>query len=325
MTPDFKIIAAGANITAQIKERFLGLTISDEDGTKSDSVDIQLDDRDGLIELPRPGALLTVSLGYRETGLMPMGAFTSDEVTISSPPATLSIRAKAADLGGGVKGQKTRSWHDKALTEIVATIAGENKLEPKVSPRYKAIHYAHIDQTAESDLSFLTRLGRDHDALVSVKGGALLFMPRGVAETAGGVPIPPRPIRPSDTVSWTLTLTKREAYKSVIAPWHDRKAAQRREVRAGEGEPALKLRHVYANEAEATQAAKAKHGEVERGSDTLEVVMQGDPTVTAGIHLLAAGFRAGVNGLWAVTSATHDLTASGYTTSARCERPTSGG
>lgn len=85
MTPDFKIIAAGVNITPQIKDRLLSLTITDEAGIKADTVEITLDDRDGLIELPAPGAPLLVFLGYRETGLIPMGLFTSDEVTVTSP------------------------------------------------------------------------------------------------------------------------------------------------------------------------------------------------------------------------------------------------
>ncbi|MFT4015291.1 MAG: contractile injection system protein, VgrG/Pvc8 family [Paracoccus sp. (in: a-proteobacteria)] len=171
MTPDFKVIAAGADITPQIKDRLLGLTITDEAGTKSDTVEILLDDRDGLIELPAPDAPLLVLLGYRETGLIPMGLFTSDEVMVTSPSATLTIRAKAADLGGSIKDQKARGWDKTTISEIVGKIAGEHDLTPKVSARFQAVRIEHIDQADESDISFLDRLGRDHDALVSVKGG----------------------------------------------------------------------------------------------------------------------------------------------------------
>lgn len=321
MTPDFKVIAAGTNITDQIKDRLLGLVVTDEAGRKADTVEIQLDDRDGLIELPTPGAELQVFMGYRETGLVPMGLFTSDEVTVSSPPATLSIRAKSADLGGPIKDQKSRSWDKKKLGEIVQTIAGEQGLEPKVAQRFASIYYEHIDQTDESDLSFLDRLGRDHDALVSVKGGALLFMGRGEGRTVSGSPIPARPLPQSDTSSWTLTLTTRENYKSVSAVWHDKKAAKRKEVIAGEGKPVLKLRHPHATEAEASTAAKAKLDEIGRGNDTFEATVAGDPLIAAEGRVLASDFRDGVNGLWSLTTVTHELSGSGYQTTIRAERP----
>lgn len=321
MTPDFKVIAAGVNITPQIKDRLLRLSITDEAGTKADAVEIELDDRDGLIELPMPGAPMLVFLGYRETGLIPMGLFTSDEVTVSSSPATLTIRAKAADLGGGIKDQKTRSWDKMTIGDIVTTIAGGHDLTPKVAERFSPIMIEHIDQTEESDISFLDRLGRDYDALVSVKGGALLFMSKGQGRTVSGLLIPPRPIFQRDTTSWTLTLTTREAYRSVVAVWQDTNGAKRQEVTAGDGAPVLKLRHVHATEAEARAAAKAKLGEVERGADTFDATLPGDPLIAAEAPILAAGFRAGVNGLWSITTATHELSGDGFTTSISAERP----
>ncbi|SIQ22086.1 hypothetical protein SAMN05421641_1052 [Paracoccus thiocyanatus] len=271
--------------------------------------------------MPTPGAPLLVFLGYRETGLVPMGLFTSDEVTVSSPPATLTIRAKAADLGGSIKDQKTRSWDKVTIGEIVGKIAGEHRLEPKVSERFQSVRIDHIDQTDESDISFLDRLGRDHDALVSVKGGALLFMGKGEGRTVSGLPIPPRPVVEGDTTSWTLTLTTREAYKSVTAIWQDTKEAKRQEVTAGDGAPVLKLRHIHKTQEEAQAAATAKLGEITRGNDTFEASLPGDPLIAAEGRILATGFRVGVNGLWSIRTATHTLDSGGFSTSISAERP----
>ena len=52
MTPDFEVWAAGVNITSQVKDRLISLTVTDEAGFKSDAVEIALDDRDNAIELP---------------------------------------------------------------------------------------------------------------------------------------------------------------------------------------------------------------------------------------------------------------------------------
>lgn len=321
MTPDFKIMAAGANITPQIKDRLISLRISDEAGTKSDMLEVTLDDRDGRVEIPLPGAPILVMLGYSETGIMPMGLFTADEVTVSAPPAQIIIRAKAAHLGGSIKEQKTRSWDKKTIGEIVDTIAGEHKLTPKVAEPFKAIKYEHIDQTDESDIHFLSRIGRDHDALVSVKGGALLFMARGTGLTVSGLSMLPRPVWSKDAASWTMTFATRENWGSVTAQWHDTASAARKEVKAGDAQPTYKLRHIYSSEQEAQQAADAKLTETKRGNDTFEVVIPGDPLIAAGGRIVTLGFRPGVDGLWSVKSVAHELSTSGFITKISTERP----
>ena len=172
MTPDFTILAAGVDITSQIRDRLLSLTITDAAGVKSDSVEIVLDDRGGAIELPLPGAPLVVAMGDRETFLMPIGVSTSDEIGMDGWPQTMTLRGKAANLGGPLKEQKSRSWDDKTFGEIVATIAGAQGLTPKVATDLAKISFVHLDQTEENDMHFLNRVGRDHDAMATVKGDA---------------------------------------------------------------------------------------------------------------------------------------------------------
>lgn len=193
MTPDFTVMAAGIDITGQIRDRLVSLTVSDAAGVKSDTVEIVLDDRGGAVELPMPGAPLIVAMGYRETFLMPMGMYISDEIGLSGWPQTITLRGKAANLGGTLKEQKSRSWDKKTLKEIVETIAGEHGLTPKVTADLGAIKFEHLDQTEESDIHFLNRIARDHDAMATVKAGALVLMARGRGLTVSGLAmIPPR-------------------------------------------------------------------------------------------------------------------------------------
>lgn len=323
MTPDFKIIAAGVNITSQIADRLLSLTVSDAAGLKSDSVEITLDDADNAIELPLPGALLAVFMGYKETFLAPMGLFTADEVLAKGPPDTVTIRGKAADMGGSIKNQKTREWHDKTIEEIVATIAAEHDLEPKVAESYAAFRYDHLDQTDESDMHLLTRMARTHDAIATVKGGALLFIGRGEGKTASGLAMIPRPVAKTGKISWSMTLAARGSFNSVQASWHDQQTGLRETVTAGDGAPVKRLRHTYATQVEADQAAKAKLNELARGKDTLSITMPGDPLVAAEGQILASGFRIGVSGLWSITSARHQISSGGFRTTIETERPKS--
>ncbi len=321
MTPDFKVIAAGINITSQISDRLLGLTVNDEIGTKTDQVEIALDDRGNAIDLPPPGAPLLVAMGYKEAFLMPMGLYTADEVVAKGPPDTVTIRGKAADLGGTIKEQKTRAWDDKTIEEIVTAIAGEHELEPKVAEVYADFHYDHLDQTDESDINLLIRIAKDHDALATVKGGSLLFVTKGEGKTASGLDMLPIPITKSGKIAWSMTFATREDFNSVSANWHDQATGKKEKVTEGDGAPVKKLRHTYANEGEARASAKAALAEIKRSKDTLSMTMPGNPAIAAGGQILAIGFRAGVNGTWSIKSASHRINSGGFTTSIECEKP----
>ncbi len=320
MRPDFTVTAAGIDITRKIADRLLALTITDEVGIRSDALEIVLDDRDGLIELPRPGAPLRVAMGYKETVTLPMGLYSCDEVSVKGPPDTMTIRCKAADMGGALKDQKTRAWDDITIGAIVETIAAEHDLVPRVAAAFKDVLHDHLDQTDESDLNFLTRIGADHGAIVAVKGGALLFIGQAEGKSTSGLTMPPRPLCKSARTSWSATLATRENFNTVEAFWHDRKAGARKTVTAGEGAPVKRLRHCCKDEADARRAAKAKLDECQRGNDTFSVTLPGDPLLAAGGQIIAIGFRPGLDGLWSVKTTTHSITSRGYTTKISCEK-----
>lgn len=190
MTPSFRIIADRVDVTAAIKDRLLELAVIDVAGVESDEVKLTLDDRrreDGaLAELPRIGTRLDVALGYAETALIGMGSYVVDEIEISSPPATLSVSAKAADMSGPMRSPKTRSWENLTLGDVVATIAREHRLVPATDPELASIPIVHIDQTAESDMAFLTRLASHYDAVAKPANGHWVFTKRGQAKSATG-------------------------------------------------------------------------------------------------------------------------------------------
>lgn len=321
MTPDFEIIAAGKNITTTLAGRLLALTVTDEAGMSADQVKITLDDRGGAIALPTPGAPLIVALGYRETGIIPMGAFTADEVTLKGPPDVMEISGKAADMGGTIKDQKTRDWDNVTIGAMVAKIAAEHGLKHRVGGDLAQIKLDHIDQTAESDLNLLIRIGRDNDAIVTVKGGAILFMPKGTGTTASGTPLAPVLVGRTGKTTWSVTRSTRGKFAAVIATYHDTAAGAQVDVQAGQGTPVKRLTHIYSDQPTAQRAARAALGEMERGNDTLTITMPGNPMITAAGLITAAGFRPGIDGQWSVTSVTHAITASGYKTTLKAETP----
>lgn len=158
MTPDFRILANGANVTATFRDRLVSLEVVDEDGDKADRVTIVVDNRDDLVELPAMDTTIDVWLGYREIGLTKIGRYGVDGRGGEGPVQLLSVRATAADMKGAIRAPRTRTWENRTLSEIVRTIAGEAGLRAVVSGNIASTRWRYLAQTAESNLHFLRRI-----------------------------------------------------------------------------------------------------------------------------------------------------------------------
>jgi Bacteriophage probable baseplate hub protein len=323
MQPDFQVLADKKDITAVIRDRLLSLRITDEAGTQSDTVEVQLDDRDGKLEWPRLGAELEVSIGYQTNGIVRMGLYVVDEIEHSGPPATLTIRGKAADMRASIKAQKTRSWDKVTIGDLVQTIASENGLTAKVSDSLSNISIEHIDQTNESDLHLLTRLARERGAVAKPVAGRLVFVPRGEAKSATGQSMPVVDIETSDISRYRMTQAEREKYPSVKAYWHDSESAEKISVIVGEGKPAFSIRHTYANAEEARQVAVAKLKTLNRGTGSVSLTLVGNPDIQVEGKIKLSGVRDPVDGEWLVCRVEHQLSGQGFVTRCDAEIPNS--
>ena len=84
MKSKYQISADDTYITKLAQSCLMSLTISDEIGLVSDTMTLELDDRDSAFVLPAFGAVLDVVLGYDE--LFPMGKFVADEIELKTAP-----------------------------------------------------------------------------------------------------------------------------------------------------------------------------------------------------------------------------------------------
>ena len=343
MQPRFRIHADSVEITAAIRDRLIELVITDEAGIQSDELKLTLDDRrreDGAIaELPKIGTVLTVSLGYAETTVVAMGRFIVDEVEIRSPPATLTVSAKAADMVGPFRSPKTRSWDATTLGQLVETIAAEHRYEPKIDPELGAIAIPHLDQTEESDMALLTRLAAKHDAVAKPVAGFLVLARQGATKTLTGQALPTIHLPASALAEWRYRHAARKpggsgATQAASTPtpptppttatggtkayWWDFEKGERREVTTGQP-PFEEIRYVHATEAEAKAAAATKKNRGERGQGELSFSLPGDPRLAAEGRL-SISLRPGIPTDWRIKRVEHRLGTQGYTTQVECER-----
>jgi len=219
IAPAYMLTLDGADITQNFSDRLINLTMTDNRGFEADQLDIELDDSDGLVELPPRGASLTLWLGWEGSALLNKGSFTVDEIELRGAPDTLTIRGRSADFRGTLNSRREQSWHDTTLGVILETIAQRNKLTASVAETLKAIAVPHIDQSQESDAAFLARLAERNGASVSVKYGKLLFLKAGSAMTASGRAIPQMTVERGDGDRHQFAIADREAYTGVTAKW----------------------------------------------------------------------------------------------------------
>ncbi len=210
MRPTFQITAAGKDITGDISSRLVSLDVTDTIDETSDSLNITLEDTTQSLALPKSGAKLEVSIGYNGLNTR-LGAFVCDEVTVEGPPDTIQITGSSTpfvdDRGGGGQAsftsRKSRSWDDKTIGDIVATIAGECGLEPVVDKDLKDITVEHIDQVSESDANLLIRLARDYGGILKPADGKLVFASDDGGKTTSGKALE-LTLTPADVTSYRV-------------------------------------------------------------------------------------------------------------------------
>ena len=323
MQPAFTLTADRQDITQTIRERLISLKITDEAGVQSDTLEIKLDDRDRSIRLPRTGAELELHMGY-DNKLAGIGLFIVDELVAEGPPDTLVIRARAANFRQSLKAQKERSWDNITLNDIVSSIASEHELTPAIAETLGSQTIAHIDQSNESDLHFLTRLAKQYDAISTIKQGRLILTPRSQGKNASGQLLEAFTVKPEHLSRYRFTIADRGKYVAVIARWHNTQTAQKEPVRVGSpnGTPVYALRGLHPDAEAAKVAAKTKLESLKRGTVTGQLTLSGNPEWKVERTLSLFGFRSGVDGAWVITKVEHNLGKAGFTSRVSVEYQT---
>lgn len=320
MYPTCRITVDGELVSGVFSSRIISCEVTDKEGVSADTVRIDLNDFP-VAAIPRKGAIIRVWLGYGVAGMAYMGSFTADEIEVQILPYKMSITGKSADLRKSAKQNRERHWDNKSINEIVTQVANDNGLTAKVDPTIGAHVYEWMGQQNESDIHFLERLADRHGAIFSVKDGNLVFAERGAGKSTSGADLTPVVVTPSilQPDSCRVRFSDRTQYKAVKASYPDRDKAEKVDVEAEsdpDGEAVYRIGEQFADEAEATAAAKAKAGELKRRQASFSCTIVGDPAARGGAPLTFANCRPGIDGLpFIIETATHRYSKSGYTTS----------
>lgn len=320
--PFFRVEVDGTNISTLLAPRLVSLTINDSAGVYSDTVEIVLSDTSlfGRLAEPEAGAEIKVWMGYA-LNLKYMGLFIADSVEVSGSPdqvvitGTASINGESSGGKSALTDQKKRSWpKGTKVGELVSKIAQEHGLDAVVAKSLETVELQHLDQIDESDISLLTRVARDLDAIAKPGDGKLLLSKRGESVTASGAPMPVLSVREKELTRWRYRNSLREKVGSVVATYQDKGIGQPIEVVSGQGQPEIRLKRRFPSESTARRAAVTELARSLRAGRTFSVSMPGNPDAVSEARLKATGFRSYIDGEWLITRAIHILDSDGYKT-----------
>ncbi|MCW2318306.1 hypothetical protein SAMN06265338_11519 [Rhodoblastus acidophilus] len=330
----YRILIDGKPVTANFAPYLLSMTIRDSEGGKSDSLDLELDDRKGQIILPRTGATIYAEIGWKGGGCVTFEGKTDEPHSRGSRGGgmTLSLNAKSADPNS--KGKETQSRHkDNAKFGDVATEWGKKVgLAVKVHSALASINRPYWGMANESFHAWGARVARELGATFKIQGSKAVFVPRSGSTSAGGAAMAiVAARRPGNIISWDLTPTfNRNAYKQFDVRWYDVKKAKwmtetvSAAASSGAGGAIAALTHRFkaADKDHAKQIAGSNKDEADRkkGGGTVRII--GDPAARAQATCVVSGVRAGIDGSYRITEASHMISRGpGYETEMTLEQP----
>ncbi|MDC5672162.1 contractile injection system protein, VgrG/Pvc8 family [Acinetobacter baumannii] len=320
--PIYRLEVDGNDISPLVVDRLISLNIKDNRGLVVDSVDIELDDSDGQLEIPPEGAIIQVWIGWSNTGLVDKGKYKVESVTHRGAPDVLSISAFSNDVSEGLKQKRERSFSNKSIQMIFETVGAEYALKTIVHDTLANRVISYIAQN-ESDANLITRIADEHDAIATVKNGHLILLPRGASQTASGLPLPTAQIFRSDGDGHNYTTgTGTDRITGVKAFYYDAGKSKKLYVVIGDNEENLKeIRYVHRDKKTAELACQAEFNRCKRSSQKLSYTFAfGQPELIPEQEFVFTGLKPQIDDIvWLGTNVTHNLTDSGFTTSVELE------
>lgn len=321
------LLDGGKNLPINVSRRVIKIRLTDERGMASDTLEVDLDDRDGRLPLPKTGTRLSVWIGWKGFGLWDKGQYIIDEIEHSGPPDILSIRARAATLRDTLKESRTESYDQITLQQLTEKIAARHQLQAIVGQNIASRLTEHLDQRDESDIHFITRIATEYDAMATIKENRLIVMQNGQGITANGTAMPRAIIKRHDGDSYRyLSQDRTGTTTGVIAKWRNKGAAIDEEILAGTEQNTKTLRRLYTNHDEAERAACGELNRIKRSAKSINITLAyGRVDLSTETPITLIGFKTGIDGEeWIANHIEHQLSEQGFLTTITIEPKTSG-
>ncbi|MCO5734141.1 phage late control D family protein [Rhizobium sp. SSA_523] len=330
---DWKVLVDGVDLTSAMRPYLIKVTVSDKDGTASDSCSLEFDDSGGQVKLPAKGAAVQVFL-------QGVSVFVGKVDSVRSRGSrgggrTLSVGAKGFDTKGKAKEPQSHHMDDATLQQFLDQVASKAGLKGiTIDPAFASIRRDYWSASSESLLHLGQKLARELGGTFKIRGDQAVLAKRGQGLSPTGQPMPtvvgiaPPPGQKSgNVINWDIEpITGRAKFKKSKVRYFDRKTASFKEVEVEIGddaEAADEARTAAADEGQAEAVAEGRKTDSEREGGQGSVTLDLEPTAQAEGTFVLTGARPGIDGVYRISGVTHQADRSGgSTTSLELKQPT---
>ncbi|KAE9639058.1 phage late control D family protein [Pseudomonas sp. PB106] len=312
-TPVVQIYGANADL---LNQRLISWEHIDAAGIESDQLTLTID-LEGLEGLPSLGGKIGLLVGYLEMEeMVDKGQFKVTRLTPTLFPFRLTLVATAApftkDDETGFKQRRTASHGPTTLGQLFSKLVTQHGFSSRVAADVAMIKIAHVDQSNETDMGFLTRLAKKYNLVAKPYGDAYVLARPGQIKTISGQDLPDVTLsvthdnRPGDQafISATLEEAAREQTQGCKTCFWDAAAAVVRWIETGVA-PHKVIRQQQPNEADAIAVGEGEVRKMLRKKYKVKVTCPGNPLLTAeGLLLLDDTWPDFMRGRWSIEKVT---------------------
>jgi phage protein D len=317
---NYKLVVARIDLSTTLDPWLQRLTIHDEAGVQSDTLEFELDDREAAIVMPPIRAPIAATLVDRQGYARQFDGFI-DEIASRGDRGggrVLIFRAKGVDTVSRLKERVDAHYDDATLAEAL-TAAGRAAGVAKVvvDPAFAGVARPYFAQQNESFLAFGQRLAREAGATFRVQGDVAFLVKRGTGLSVGGRALPTVVAAWGDNlVSWDISpQLGRPRHRRTRVRLHDPRTGRQKERLVELVDTAADATHtgafLAADEADADLQASADAGEVGRARGGGSVEILGDMRALPEGVLRLSGARPGIDGDYRIKSVDHTRDRSG--------------
>ncbi|EED4925108.1 phage protein D [Salmonella enterica subsp. arizonae] len=174
--PAYRLVYNRKDITHDVSVYVTSVSYTDRLSGESDEIQVDLEDSEGRWRdawYPGKGDTLTLQMGYAGEPLRECGTFSIDEIELSGPPDSVSLRGLATSVTVAMRTKVSRGFENTTLAAITQRIAGKHHLQ--LQGQIEPLTLDRVTQYDETDLAFLKRLARDYGYLVKVTHTHVIF------------------------------------------------------------------------------------------------------------------------------------------------------
>ena len=332
----------GKDISEDLAPYLKSISYTDNLSGYADDLEITLEDREGLWAaewFPDRGATLDVTLQTMNWESLQSGAnsfhvglFAIDSIDGRMPPSEISLKAVSVPDNTELRGvDRTRSWEKAELKTIANDVASGASMELVFDTKENPV-LDRVEQTEQSDLSFLLKLCEDHGLALKICNKQVIIFDETEYEKAEPrihIVKPGTVYTEEEDAVYITAITgysfhavTRDIYKACHVKYVNSDSGETIEATfadpSKEEGKTLEVNEQVASLADAEKLAKKKLREKNRDEWTMTVDSMGSFYLVAAMTVAVEGFGK-FDGNYIITSARHEV-GSGYATSVEMRR-----